>query len=343
MSETDAGEPLPPSLPSPRPAARCGIVPSRSVGQIYQRTPYEQVAVTKTQQAKRERPLFEEAWRTRQANFPPIIGFDYPLNTLVVSLTGDRCELDCAHCGGHYLERMVPIWDADPEGATSCLISGGCDRRGRVPVTSHLDVVERLRPGRVLNWHVGLIGREEAESVAPYIDIISFDFVGDDETIREVYGLDTGVDGQIAAYELLRSYATIVPHITVGLRGGRFSGEYRALEILQKLGADGLVFIVLIPTPGTRYADRQPPGPEEVAALLAEARVRFPKAPIHLGCMRPRGSYREQLDPLAVRAGVNVIVSPSARAVSLAQELGLSVDRREECCAVRFKREEHYG
>ncbi len=303
----------------------------------------QQEAVTRAEREQQDRSPFEDAWHTRQANFPPIIGFDYPLSTLVISLTGDRCELDCAHCGGHYLEHMVPIWDAHAQGVTSCLISGGCDKRGRVPVTEHLDAVQRLRPGRVLNWHVGLIGRAEAEVIAPYVDIISFDFVGDQETIREVYGLDVGVEEYVAAYELLRSTATVVPHITVGLRGGRLSGEYRALEILQELGADGLVFLVLIPTPGTRYAHQQPPAPEEVAELLAEARARFPTAPIHLGCMRPRGGYRDLLDPLAVWAGVNVIVSPSSRAVSLAQDLGLSVDRREECCAVRFEREEQYG
>ena len=69
------------------------------------------------------------------------------------------------------------------------------------------------------------------------------------------------------------------------------------------------------------------------------ARLRFPTVPIHLGCMRPHGEYRERLDPLAVRAGVNVIVSPARTAVALARDLGLEVDRREECCAVRLKRE----
>lgn len=286
---------------------------------------------------------FERAWRIRAANFPPVMGVDYPLKTLVVSLTGDRCELDCAHCGGHYLRHMVPVWDADPQGATSCLISGGSDKGGRVPVTSHLDVVERLRPGRILNWHVGLIGREEAEAISRYVDIISFDFVGDNETIAEVYGLGARAEDYAATYQLLRSYATVVPHITVGLRGGSISHEYRALDTLEKLGVDGLVFIVLVPTRGTRYADCKPPPAEDVAALLVEARLRFPAAPIHLGCMRPRGEYREQLDPLAVRAGVNVIVSPSAGAVTLAREMGLTVDRREECCAVRLKRKERYG
>lgn len=285
---------------------------------------------------------YKEAWDVRQANFPPVVGFDYPLSTLVVSLTGEQCELDCAHCGGHYLKHMVPVWDADPREATSCLISGGCDSTGQVPVTSQLDHVEQLRSGRIMNWHVGLIGRQEAEAIAPYVDVVSFDFVGDDETIEEVYGLEASVEDYVATYELLRGYAPVVPHITVGLRGGRISGEYHALEILEELGVDGLTFIVLIPTPGTRYADRQPPSPEEVADLLVEARLRFPAAPLHLGCMRPHGQHRNQLDKLAIQAGVNVIVSPSAGAVSLAGDLGLTVDRSDECCAVRLMRKEDH-
>jgi uncharacterized radical SAM superfamily protein len=282
----------------------------------------------------------EQAWRVRQANFPDVIGFDYPLGTLVVSLTGANCQLDCAHCGGHYLKSMVPVWSADPQGAGSCLISGGCDTRGRVPVTEWLDKVESMRHGRIMNWHVGLIGQAEAEVIAPHVDIISFDFVGDDETIREVYGLDRGVEDYVATYELLRSHATVLPHITVGLRAGRIVGEYKALDILEELGLEALNFIVFIPTPGTRYAERKPPQVEEVLKLLVEARLRFPTVPIHLGCMRPRGEYRDRLDPLAVRAGLNVIVSPAKAAVALAQELGLQVDRREECCAVRLERTE---
>ncbi len=284
----------------------------------------------------------EEAWRVRCANFEPVIGFDYPLDTLVVSLTGGCCELDCAHCGGHYLQSMTPIWKANAQEATSCLVSGGCDAEGRVPVTGHLDDVARLSQGRIMNWHVGLIGNSEAELIAPYVDLVSFDFVGDDETLREVYGLQVGVEEYVATYQLLRSYATVVPHITVGLRGGKLSGEYSALEMLAELGVVGLTFIVFIPTPGTRFAACDPPAPEEVAELLVEARLRFPGVPLHLGCLRPRGLYRERLDPLAVRAGVNVIVSPSRSAVALAQDLGLAVDKRMECCAVRFKREGYH-
>jgi uncharacterized radical SAM superfamily protein len=212
-----------------------------------------------------------------------------------------------------------------------------------VPVMEHLEQVRTLRQGRIMNWHVGLIGEKEAQAIAPYVDVVSFDLVGDDETIREVYGLDATVEDYIATYELLRSYATVVPHITVGLRGGRLSGEYRALEILGEVGLDGLTFIVLIPTPGTRFAACDPPAPEQVAELLVDARLRFPSVPIHLGCMRPRGAYRDRLDPLAVEAGVNVIVSPAKAATARAGDLGLMVDKGSECCVVRLKRKGRHG
>jgi uncharacterized radical SAM superfamily protein len=156
--------------------------------------------------------------------------------------------------------------------------------------------------------------------------------VGDDETINEVYGLDRTVADYVETYQTLRRHTRVVPHITIGLRGGAIGHEYPAMEKLQELGVEGLVFIVFIPTPGTRYADRPPPSTEVVVSILAEARLRFPNTPLHLGCMRPHGEYRASLDPLAVRAGVNKIVSPAHEAVQLAEELGLSIVQSRECC-----------
>jgi uncharacterized radical SAM superfamily protein len=276
----------------------------------------------------------ERAWQVRLAHFHKEIEFANPVDTVVISLTGAQCALDCAHCGGHYLKGMQPIWQAEVKGATSCLVSGGCDALGRVPVTAHLDRIKAIRQGRVMNWHVGLIGEDEIKAIAPYVDIISFDFVGDDETIREVYGLDLTVEDYVQSYQLLRRYARVLPHLTIGLRGGELGHEHRALEILGDLGVEGLVLIVFIPTAGTRYADRQPPAIGEVVEVLVQARLRFPDKPLYLGCMRPRGRYRAELDPLAVRAGVNAIVNPAREAVRLAGELGLTIRWSRECCVI---------
>jgi uncharacterized radical SAM superfamily protein len=270
----------------------------------------------------------------RKAHFPDEITWSYPLDTAVLSLTGAQCALDCAHCGGHYLAGMRPIWETEPDGSTSCLISGGCDLTGRVPVTAHLDRVRAWRPGRTMNWHVGFVSEKEMAAIAPLVDVISFDFVGDDATIREVYGIERTVDDYVQTYRLLRRYARTLPHVTIGLRGGALGHEEAALQKLQALGVDGLVILVFIPTPGTRYADRQPPSVAAVGDLLAEARIHFPDVPLYLGCMRPRGHYRDELDPLAVQAGFNVVVSPSRPARRLARELGLVSKRLRECCVV---------
>jgi uncharacterized radical SAM superfamily protein len=276
----------------------------------------------------------DRAWAVRRSHFPSEITWSYPLTTAVLSLTGERCALDCAHCGGHYLGGMRPIWEAAPDGSTSCLISGGCDPTGRVPVLAHLDRVRAWRQGRTMNWHVGFVSEAEMEVVAPLVDVVSFDFVGDNATIQEVYGTDRTVDDYVQTYQLLRRYARTLPHVTIGLRGGLLGHELPAFELLQDLGTGGLVLLVFMPTPGTRYADRQPPHPDTVAGLLAEARLRFPDVPLYLGCMRPKGNYRDELDPLAVRAGFNVIVSPSRSARQQAAELGLVEHQMRECCVV---------
>ncbi len=276
----------------------------------------------------------EVAWRVREAHFAPEIRFAYPLDTALISLTGDQCALQCAHCGGQYLCHMQPIWSAEAGGATSALVSGGCDLQGRVPVTEHLERIAAIRDGRRLNWHVGLIDEEDMRAILPYVDVISFDMVGEVETIREVYGLKATAEDYIGTYAMLREYVPVIPHITVGLRGGQIGHERAAMDLLAETGLEALVFIVFIPTPGTRYAGRAPPPVEEVALLLAEARQRFPQASLQLGCMRPRRSYRAHLDPLAVQAGVNGIVSPAREAVAEAAARGLRAIETRECCVL---------
>jgi len=281
--------------------------------------------------------LLDAAWKIRQAHFPSLIEFDYPNRTAVISVTGGWCALNCAHCGGHYLRSMMPLGRAQVDGAKSLLLSGGCDAQGRVPLLEHLDEIRKLlggQPGLRVNCHIGLISESEAQALAPLVDVFSFDFVGDEETIREVYGLEKSVEDYIRTYQILRRYGRVLPHVTIGLRGGRFSGEYQALGKLVELGAEGLVAIVFRPTKGTRYEDRQPPPVYEVVEFLARARLALPDVPIHLGCLRPQGSYRAALDKGALRAGVNKIVLPSHAAVKMAESLRLEVARGEECCAL---------
>jgi len=298
--------------------------------QTAQRSTIDQVP----QSAAETAVQWEAAWQTRLERHGRLIRFDRPIRTLPVSLTGTHCGLDCAHCGGHYLEHMHPIWDLNAEGATSCLISGGCDAQGRVPVTSHLDTVRKLHEHLRLNWHVGMIDEETLRSIMPCVDVISFDIVGDAETAREVYGLDVNLDDYISMLAMLRRYARVVPHLTIGLRGGKISGEVRALDALAALDLDALILNILIPTVGTRYAECPPPSIDEVGRLFVMARLALPQARLTLGCMRPHGEYRQTVDELAVRAGLNGIVNPTQRGIHKATDLGLEISWGEECCAL---------
>lgn len=282
--------------------------------------------------------LINEAWDIRKANFPDEIQFDFPSKTRAISVTGSECRLRCSHCNGRYLEAMAPIddWQANIDhGITSCLISGGCDEKGKVPLMRYLPAIKEIKKSqRKTNLHVGLIDEHDIDRLTGAADVVSFDFVGDNETIEEVYGMDKTVDDYISVYLGLRRRVKVLPHICIGLRGGQISGEYKALYLLKHLGAEGLVFIVFSPTMGTHYADREPAALEEVAGILCRARIDFPNIPIHLGCMRPKGRYRYDLDHLALRCGVNKIVQPTPGAVTLAEEMGLVIKRGEECCVL---------
>ncbi|MGE5572537.1 MAG: radical SAM protein [Bacteroidota bacterium] len=285
--------------------------------------------------------LLGRAWDLRRSAFGGGIEWVNPVRTAVLSVTGNTCALGCAHCGGHYLKHMLPIerWRelvSAKDGAdrvSSYLVSGGCDERGRVPVAAHIGTVRELASRWRLNLHLGLADECEVAELAPLRPVVSFDLVADDATIREVYGLDASAEDFISTYAMLRRHVRVVPHICIGLRGGGPSGEFEALRALERLGAEALIFIVFTPTPGTRYASRTPPDPREAARIIARARVMLPTTPIYLGCMRPRGAYRDILDTLAIRAGVNRIVVPSPRAREAAEALGLSATWREECCA----------
>ncbi len=269
--------------------------------------------------------------------FPAQVEFITPRRTLAVSVTGERCALNCAHCGGHYLRGMTSLEEAlaaRRPGIKSFLISGGCDRGGRVPLDRNWAGLETLARQGDLNIHSGLVDEEEARAIGKIARVVSFDFVIDAEIIHTVYGLPATAEDYIRSYRYLRRYCRVVPHICIGIMGGRIKSEHRALQILKEEGAEAVSFIVFRPTPGTALAGCSPPLPEQVARVLAEARALFPRTPLSLGCMRPGGRHREDLDRLALGVGIDKIVQPAAAARELAAGIGLEVIRGEECCAL---------
>lgn len=266
------------------------------------------------------------------------VTYVYPRLTLPVRSTGSRCSLNCAHCGGHYLEGMHSLDEVleKPAGeARSYLVSGASDRRGAVPHHHRLGELASLARRGALNLHPGLVDQRGARELGAIASAVSFDFTVDASVIGAVYGLPLAPADYIESYRLLRRYCRrVVPHICIGLLEGRIRGEYAALEALRREGAAAISFLVFRPTPGTAMARCAPPPVEDVGSFLAEARAAFPDTPLYLGCMRPGGRYRDRLDVLALKAGMNKIVHPAPAARYGAASLGMETILEEECCAL---------
>lgn len=281
----------------------------------------------------------KKAMEIKSRNFGNEIKFAYPNETLAISTTSDSCNLSCAHCNGHYLKNMTPIEDYKSKikgkNLSSFLLSGGCSFEGDVPINRHLDTIKQLKEeGYKLNAHLGLMDKESIEKVCKYIDMVSFDLVFDKDTIREVYKINKDKEDYIKAYELIKENTEVAPHICIGLKGGKIKGEYDVINYLSKNPPKKVTFIVLIPTKNTEYENVSPPSLDKVADLLCEARINLPNTEINLGCMRPRGEYRKELDELALMCGVNKIVLPSKSAKNKAIEMNINTVETKECCVL---------
>lgn len=264
-----------------------------------------------------------------------------------MSVTGRSCSLKCRHCAGRYLEGMVPVTEPDEllsfarslseAGGKGFLLSGGSDADGRVRLERFVPVIKEIKATTPLkvNAHVGLAPRETLrELIGSGIDSFSVDVYGDDETVREVLGVEAGAEEYISVVRDLVDLGagTVAPHICVGVKGGEMSGEMAALRHLEPVSPSTLVIISFIPTKGTDYESRKPPCGEDIVTFIKAARSSLPRTRIMLGCMRSRRDRSWELE--AVLAGLDGIVLPSEETVMAAVAKGLVVRRRDTCCAL---------
>ncbi|MCQ4575260.1 MAG: radical SAM protein [Candidatus Brocadiales bacterium] len=271
-----------------------------------------------------------------------------PNNFLPVSITGKKCALDCEHCGGQLLGHMRAA--ATPEklletcrsaastGTTGVLISGGCDVHGRVPLEEFFDVMGELKKGLGLRVfvHSGLVDEAQAEGLRrSSVDAVLIDIIGSNETIREVYHLEAGVEDYEASLRALsRREIPVMPHIVLGLHRGLFKGEDKALEFTSRYELKALVIVILTPLLGTAMADVTPPPVEAVGSFFQRARSKMPSTRIILGCARPMGRYKQTVDRLAIDAGLDGIAFPADGAAAYAHGKGLETVFAETCCGL---------
>jgi uncharacterized radical SAM superfamily protein len=301
----------------------------------------------------------------RRANFPDVMDFyapglkrwqtsewvpANPRRFLPVSVTGSACALSCDHCQAKVLDGMISVRAEEDlftlasrlkvEGSEGLLVSGGSTRAGGVPLLPHLRHVPRIRGelGMKVIVHSGVVGpRLAAGLAAAGVDGVMLDIIGADETLRDVYHLDLTVADMDRSLRLLASRGLrIIPHIVLGLHYGRFLGEHRALEMLTRYPVSTLILVVLVPLSGTPMAHLPPPPADQVAEFFGTARLAAPATTINLGCARPLGQMKQDLDQAAIDLGLNGIAYPADGAIEYARSRGLTPRLYEYCCSLTW-------
>lgn len=267
-----------------------------------------------------------------------------------ISITGDRCALNCRHCGGKLLVTMQPAITPEAlfevcfkfkrSGAVGCLISGGCLVDGAVPLKPFVSTIARIRHelGLTVFVHTGIIDLETAVLLKHSgVDAVLIDVIGSQEIINKIYGLPLTVYDYVNSLDVLQQVGlSFVPHVIVGLNEGKLGGELFALQMISKVAPSALVILVFMPLRGTKMATIVPPKPYDVARVVASARVMLPQTPLVLGCMRPNGLMRASIDVLALKSGVDAIAFPSPEAIDFAKTQNWSLSFSPYCCAKIF-------
>lgn len=283
-----------------------------------------------------------------------------PKTFLPVSVTGSACALQCDHCSAKVLEGMVSVKaDEDlfalaerlhAQGSRGLLVSGGSQRStGGVPLVPHLRHVPRIRDelGMTVIVHSGVVNPELAAALtASGVDGVMLDIIGAEDTIRDVYHLDmTPADFERSLALLAGAGLRIIPHVVCGLHYGRFLGEYAALEMIARYPVSTMIIVVLVPLVGTPMAHLPPPAAPDVIAFMQASREALPTTKVNLGCARPMGSMKLELDHAAIDHGLNGIAYPGDGVIAYAQQRGLTPALYEYCCSLTWagRDGERYG
>ncbi|MCK4783027.1 MAG: hypothetical protein KAV87_04700 [Desulfobacteraceae bacterium] len=305
-----------------------------------------------------DRQLFKAAWETARAHhgheftfyLPGMIRYGkdrgrYP----AISITGDRCDLQCEHCKGKLLEPMLKAEDPARlkemchqfarNGAHGILLTGGSDQKGRLPWKQYGKTIKKIKDETALfiSAHTGFIDARTATLLKQAgVTQALIDVMGDKETATRVYHLSSLEQVHSALKVIKKSGLELIPHIVAGLNYGKIKAEYKALDIIRRYRPDALVIVVLTPLAGTPMANVSPPSPLEIGRLIANARLLMPEVPISLGCERPRNRDGWVMEKLAILAGANRMAVWSDVAIQEAKNLDLKPRFQSTCCSLDY-------
>jgi uncharacterized radical SAM superfamily protein len=264
-------------------------------------------------------------------------------------VTGTRCDLRCGHCRGKLLESMIPAEDPETlfqvidrlrsNGALGVLVSGGADKNGAVPLDQFVTPIKAIKataPEFKVICHTGLIQKETARALKKAgVDQILIDVIGDDDTIREVYHLNKRVEDYEETLWMLKELGhRLAPHIIIGHHYGEIRGEWRALEMVTRVGVETIVLVVLKPLHDSASHKVKIPKPEETSRISAVARILNPRTSIRMGCIRPAHPWKAEMEKGCIDSGVNTIAYPLQGTIEYAKEKGLETKFVEMCCSL---------
>ena len=262
-----------------------------------------------------------------------------------ISITGPACTLGCEHCRGYLLKSMYHteypeklinlLKDLKKKGMIGALLSGGCDSQGKMPWKKFLPFLSKFNFELYLIAHGGMnISGEIAKMFKQSpIKQVLIDVIGDAETLRDIYHIN---DFEVMEKTLENVYSAglkVAPHVIVGLNKGKIKGEYKALDMLSKHQTERVILVVLMPG----ILKVKPPFIEDVIDVFIHARKTFKH--ITLGCARPKGRYRRELEiALIEKKLVDAMALWSDEAVEKAINLGYSVNFYEGCCSIPLRK-----
>jgi hypothetical protein len=311
-------------------------------------------------------PLTElqtEAFRTRKIYFGKELTFSIP-GTIsyhddtfpsqkdqfaAISVTGPHCELRCGHCKGKLLESMIPAEGPETllkiaqrlqsSGALGILISGGANQNGEVPLKKFIPsirIIKEKDPQFKVIVHTGLIRREMAEELKEArVDQILIDVIGDDDTIREVYHLNKRVKDYEETLWMLKEIGhCLAPHIIIGHHFGEIKGEWRALEMVTRIGVETIVLVIIKSLHTDGMNQMKIPKPEDTSRISAITRILNPSIPIRMGCIRPAHPWKTEMEKGFINSGINTIAYPLQGTMDYAKEIGLEIRFIEMCCSL---------
>lgn len=267
-----------------------------------------------------------------------------------ISITGSACSLNCKHCAGQVLktmhravtpqELMERGIELKRKGAKGVLISGGCLPDGSIPLNEFTSTIKwlKLNLGLTVFVHTGVIDSNAVLKLKDAgVDAALIDVIGSEATIAKICnGSALLKDYSSSLSALNQGGLKFIPHVIVGLNEGRLEGEFTALQMIKQVKPSAIVIIAFMPIRGTPMEKTPPPEPIDIAKVIILARTMFPNIPLALGCMRPKGVTREEIDELALRAGVDAIAFPSESIVEFVKSHNYAFSFSPYCCAQMY-------